>query len=83
MQTKQVFFSIKIPIWDELESDDYKLTRSRLTDSTTIASALMKEATYTGKLSDNYAAKVIVPRDKADYFDAALKNFSFAEGISL
>ena len=21
------FFSIKIPIWDELESDDYKLTR--------------------------------------------------------
>lgn len=43
----------------------------------------MKEATYTGKLSNNYAAKIIVPRDKADYFDAALKNFPFAEGISL
>ena len=67
------FFSIKIPIWDELESDDYKLTRFPFglagPTTATIAFAFAiseKRSNFQWNFPMTTSWKIIVPRDTDD-----------------
>ena len=71
----RIYFFIKISIWDELESDDRKLTRFPfgLAGSTTakIASAFAiteKKNNLQWNCPMTSRLKIILPHDTADYF---------------